>query len=742
MSAAGVAPGADGIGLVAAPSDAVDAAAAAVAMPPPPPPPPPPQGEVGEAKAGEVENGANAPGDQPAPQNAPPAAAAAAVAVEPQAMTAQIPAGIAPGQPFGVDVGGERIVQVTCPAGAVAGSRVQFLVPTAAALPGAAAAPLAAELWVPPVVPQAAAVAAVAAPLAAAAAAPRLVAVTVPAGISAGQRFTVTLGDGRQIPVICPAGLGAGANVQFPEPANPAAAATAAAAAHQPPPQHGLPHGSGGQPPPFSALGQGGYVPPPLFPVGGHFDLQQQQQQQQQRQQMQQHQQRHQQWLDEAPQRQYDWPHQPPGPRAAAPPFGNGARLQDALAHGPPQHAHGQAHAGGQGGMRAALSSALGGAGFGGLGDQSGGAQMGEFLATLKRIEAAACSGAKDTGPVSELQGILALPFQEKVPVHRIDEVDFRCTGCANAAGAPGGFGDCEQCTSEARGNPSITARFSVWLKHNKAQPVFPAQAHDHEETRDAIKALQVPSSYHGDYGDAKTLPSADKRRLAKRVDTRTKKQTAAFEVELALFPKSKGQSGRATTAKRAIADAAETNALNQVLKLCVSELAALVAELRQRGGGGSSSSSSSSSSSGGANSSGNDALADRLSFVARNIKVVKALFHQGTLENELVVHRVLAREYFARHLPTVLGAARAMDLFEDAARGGTRTGAAGCADTPLIEQVRASIVERVQRMKLPQPSADELKDRDVAGASMMFNMLHDTRGSLLGKRSRDGAEP
>ena len=627
-------------------------------------------------------------------------------------MTAQVPVGIAPGQPFGVNVGGARTVQVSCPVGAVAGSRVQFLVPAAAALPGAATAPLAAELWVPPVVPQAAVVAAPPA-----AAAPRLLTTTVPAGISAGQTFAVNLQDGRQAQVICPAGLGAGASVQFQEPAVPAAAATAVAAAYQQPPLHGL---------------QLGPPPPPGAPPGGLSG--QQQQQQQQRQQMQRHQQLHQQWLDGAPQQQRHGPHQPQ--------FGNRARPQEAHAHGAQQRAHGQAHAGGQGGVRAALSSAFGGAGFGGHGERGGEAQMGEFLATLRRIEAAACSGAKDTGPVSELQGILGLPLREAAPVHKIDETDFRCTACTDLAGAAGGFGDCEQCRREAQGNPSIAPRFAAWLRHNKAQPVFLAQALDHAETREAIGALQEPSAYHGDYGDVNTLPRSDERCLAKRVDTRTKKQTAALEAELSHFPSSKGQKDRAAAAKRAIGDAAESNALNRVLKLCVSELGTLVAELRQGGGGGSSSSSSSSSGSGGANSSGNGALADRLSFVSRNIKIVEALFHQGTLENELVVHRVLAREYFAGQLPTVLGAARAMDLFEEAARGGARTGAAGCADTPLINLVRAAIVERVQKMNLPKPSEDELKDRDVAGASVAFKMLHDTRGSLLGKRNRDVPKP
>jgi hypothetical protein len=729
MSDAGAGAGADVLARVEASFVAVDnatagAAADAAAMPPPQQP------AVVEEKEGENGDVVNAP--PLAPQGVAPAVGAAEAEAEPVPMTTEVPVGVAPGQSFTVNVGGGRTVRVTCPADAVAGSSVRFLVPAAAAPPGAAAAPLAAHLVVPP----GAQAAMVLVPTVVAAAAPRLITTHVPVGTFAGQTFTVNLQDGRRVQLTCPAGLGAGAEVQFLEPAIPAAAA---AAAHQ--------LGPGVPPPPHPALGQGqGGLPPPP-PLGGapgglpeRFFEQQQQQQQQQPQQQQQ-------WggpglgrgpeLNGGRQQQRHWPQQAHDPRTGAPPFGDGAHGLGAHALGG-QHAHGQAHAVGQVGAREAFGAPFGAGGRGGFGGRGGGAPANEAilasLTSLRHLVAAQQDDAKDAGPVPELMSILGLPAREETPVHKIDETDFRCTGCTDRAGRPGGFGDCGQCRREANANPSIAPRFATWLKDRKAQPTFLPQLHTHAETRAALAALQEPSAYCGDYGDADTLHSANKKSLSKRIEKRVTKQKTAFATALKHFAASTGQKARAAAATRAIEDAAETNALNHVLKLCVSELETIGAELRQREGGGSSSSSSSSSS-GGAHSSGGVGVADRIQFVSRNIKVVQALFHQGTLENELVVHRVLAREYFALQLPSVLGAARAMDMFEEAARGGGRTGPAGCADTPLVDQVRASIVERVRRMHLPPPSEEEVKNRDTAAASVAFRQLHDSRGSLLGKR-------
>jgi len=135
----------------------------------------------------------------------------------------EVPAGLAPGDSFQVDLGGQRL-ELTVPEGLSGGQALTFTAPAAAEAPAAAAqAPsttaaerLAAErLAARKQEEQAKAEAEAAAAAAAAGAADQQeYTVAVPDGVVPGQSFQVALDD-KVIELVCPEGLHPGDLVQF-----------------------------------------------------------------------------------------------------------------------------------------------------------------------------------------------------------------------------------------------------------------------------------------------------------------------------------------------------------------------------------------------------------------------------------------------------------------------------------------------------------------------------------------------
>jgi len=135
--------------------------------------------------------------------------------------TVEVPAGLAPGDSFQVDLGGQRL-ELTVPEGLSGGQALTFTAPAAAEAPAPAAAPqaqapsttAAERLAARKQEEQAKAEAEAAAAAAAGAADQQEYTVAVPDGVVPGQSFQVALDD-KVIELVCPEGLHPGDLVQF-----------------------------------------------------------------------------------------------------------------------------------------------------------------------------------------------------------------------------------------------------------------------------------------------------------------------------------------------------------------------------------------------------------------------------------------------------------------------------------------------------------------------------------------------
>jgi hypothetical protein len=386
----------------------------------------------------------------------------------------------------------------------------------------------------------------------------------------------------------------------------------------------------------------------------------------------------------------------------------------------PPGGAQGHAWGGGAGAGRG-----HGGGGSGAVPQfASGGPSREDLLAMMREVvHLQGSAAAVKASPAEELRGLTGIPFVQAAPVHKVNEASFCCEACTGDAKLPGGFGKCDMCRRQALDDPSITNRHQVWLKQMADQPVFVAQPHAHNEARVMIASLREDGVCFGDYDGSAGAVAPNELRLGPQVQNRVKAHSAQLKKRMGSEKSSKGKKARYRAGQLAIEEAAETNALGRVVSLCVSALEEITSEM----GAGGSSGSSSSGSAAGANS-----WSSRIQYVARNMGIVKDLFHQGTLQSELTVHKLLARSMFVKTLPTPAGVSAAMEMFDVAARGGVATGPVGSADTPLTDKVCNSIVKRVQKMGLPKPTADEEKDREILMAAQAN--AHSVPASLLGK--------